>query len=90
MIKAKGLTDFIQEFWVSKYKCPRETLPAQLQVEDLSGFFLQLTIAMIWCILDKLCHRIFLQMKEKWTRKNNEDVDEQDAREEFAQTETLV
>ena len=32
----------------------------------------------------------FLQMKEKWTRKNNEDVDEQDAREEFAQTETLV
>ena len=30
MIKAKGLTDFIQEFWVSKYKCPRETLPAQL------------------------------------------------------------
>ena len=45
---------------------------------------------MIWCILDKLCHRIFLQMKEKWTKKNNEDVDEQDAREEFAQTETLV
>ena len=30
MIKAKGLTNFIQEFWVSKYKCPRETLPAQL------------------------------------------------------------
>ena len=45
---------------------------------------------MIGCILDKLCHSIFLQMKEKWTRKNNEDVDEQDAREEFAQTETLV
>ena len=90
MIKAKGLTDFIQEFWVSKYKCPRETLPVQLQVEDLSGFFLQLTIAMIGCILDTLCHRIFLQMKEKWTRKNNEDIDEQDAREEFAQTETLV
>ena len=22
MIKAKGLTDFIQEFWVSKYKMP--------------------------------------------------------------------
>ena len=41
---------------------------------------LQLTIAMIGCILDALCHRIFLQMKEKWTRKNNEDVDEQDAR----------
>ena len=30
----------------------------------------------------------FLQMKEKWTRKNNEDVDEQDARQEFAQTKT--
>ena len=29
-------------------------------------------------------------MKEKWTRKNNENVDEQDARQEFAQTETLV
>ena len=89
-IKAKGLTDFIQEFWVSKYKCPRETPPAQLKVEDLSGLFLQLTIAMIGCILGTLCQRIFLQMKEKWTRKNNEDVDEQDARQEFAQTETLV
>ena len=89
-IKAKGLTDFIQEFWVSKYKCPRETPPAQLKVEDLSGLFLQLTIAMIGCILGTLFQRIFLQMKEKWTRKNNEDVDEQDARQEFAQTETLV
>lgn len=89
-IKAKGLTDFIQEFWVSKYKCPRETPPAQLKVEDLSGLFLQLTIAMIGCILGTLCQRIFLQMKEKWTRKNNEDVYEQDARQEFAQTETLV
>ena len=37
-----------------------------------------------------LVQRIFLQMKEKWTRKNNENVDEQDARQEFAQTETLV
>ena len=89
-MKAKGLTDFIQEFWASKYKCPRETPPAQLKIEDLSGLFLQLTIAMIGCILGTLCHRIFLQMKEKWTRINNEDVDEQDARQEFAQTETLV
>ena len=48
-IKAKGLTDFIQEFWASKYECPRETPPAQLKVEDPSGLFLQLTIAMIWC-----------------------------------------
>ena len=32
----------------------------------------------------------FLQMKEKWTRKNNEDVDEQDARQEFAQTKTRL
>ena len=29
-------------------------------------------------------------MKEKWTKKNNENVDEQDARQEFSQTETLV
>ena len=49
---------------------------------------MQLTIALIGCILGSLCHRIFLQKKEKWTRENHEDVDEQDARQEFAQTET--
>ena len=72
-----------QNIRVSKYKCPWETRPAQLKVKDLSGLFLQLTIEMIGCILDTLCHRIFLQMKQKWTRKNNEDVDEQDARQEL-------
>lgn len=89
-IKAKGLTDYIQKFWVSKYKCKREIPAAQLKVEDLSGLFLQLTIAMLACILGTLCHRIFLQVKEKWTNNNNEDIDEQDARCQFTQTETLV
>ncbi|PFX22265.1 Glutamate receptor ionotropic, NMDA 1 [Stylophora pistillata] len=89
-IKARGLTDYIQEFWVSKYKCPRETPPAQLKVEDLSGLFLQLTIAMIGCLLGTFCHRIFLQMREKWTSNSNEDTDEQDVKQGFSQTETLV
>ena len=90
-IKAKGLTDYIQKFWVSKYSCKRETPPAQLKVEDLSGLFLQLTIAMIACILGTLCHRKFLSMyhRERWKSDESEDIEE-DPRCRFAQTETLV
>ena len=90
-IKAKGLTDYIQQFWVSKYSCKRETPPTQLEVADLSGLFLQLTIAMVACILGTLCHRtfIFLYDREK-CKSDDEDIDEEDARCRFAHTETLV
>ena len=91
-LKAKGLTDYIQKFWVSKYSCKRETPPAQLKVEDLSGLFLQLTIAMIACILGTLCHRTFLSLyyRERWKFDENDCIEEEDPRSRFAQTETLV
>ena len=88
-IKAKGLTDYIQMFWVSKYSCKRETPATQLKVEDLSGLFLQLTIAMIACILGTICHRTFLFFYNRKLN-DNEDTDEEDPRCVFAHTETLV
>ncbi len=91
-IKAKGLTDYIQMFWVSKYSCKRETPATQLEVADLSGLFLQLTIAMIACMLGTLCHRTFIFFYDRKRRKPNENdyTDDEDPRCRFAHTETLV
>lgn len=56
-LKSKGLTDFIQKFWVKKYKCRHDKPPTQLKIQDLSGLFLQLAIAVIACFLSTILHR---------------------------------
>lgn len=56
-LKSKGLTDFIQKFWVKKYRCIDEKPPTQLKIRDLSGLFLQLAIAVVVCFLSTLLHR---------------------------------
>ena len=72
-VKASGLTDFIQRFWVKKYgSCTRDSPPAQLKLEDLSGLFLQLTIAMIGCILGTLCHSKFVTVRKRWAHKGDD------------------
>ncbi|XP_031553344.1 glutamate receptor ionotropic, NMDA 1-like isoform X2 [Actinia tenebrosa] len=57
-LKSKGLTDFIQKFWISKYKCVNEKPPSQLKIQDLSGLFLQLAIAVIACSFGTFLHNI--------------------------------
>ena len=89
-IKAKGLTDFIQRFWVTKYSCKREIPPAQLKLEDLSGLFLQLTIAMVACIVGTACHWTFFYARERWTQNKTDDSDDRDSRCRFSRLETLV
>ena len=87
-IKAKGLTDFIERFWVKKFSCTRDIPPAQLKLEDLSGLFLQLTIAIVACIAGNVFHGIFLYARERWKQKKTEDREELRCR--FSQAETLV
>ena len=87
-IKSKGLTDFIEEFWVKKFSCKSYVPPAQLKLEDLSGLFLQLTIAMVACILGTVCHRVFLNAKDRWTQQKADDETELKCR--LSHIETLV
>jgi len=56
-LQSKGLTDFIQKFWVKKYRCINEKPPTQLKIRDLSGLFLQLAIAVVACFLSTVLHR---------------------------------
>lgn len=58
-LKSRGLTDFIQKFWVSKYKCINEKPPTQLKIQDLSGLFLQLAIAVMACSFGTFLHNVF-------------------------------
>ena len=87
-IKSKGLTDFIENFWVKKFSCQSYVPPAQLKLEDLSGLFLQLTIAMVACILGTLCYRFFLYARERWTKQKADNERELKCR--FSHVETLV
>lgn len=86
-VRAEGLTDFIQTFWVKKYgSCTRETPPTQLKLEDLSGLFLQLTIAIVGCILGTIFHRTFYYFRKRWFY----EADDLDDPSRFSQLETLV
>lgn len=86
-VRAEGLTDFIQTFWVKKYgSCTRETPPTQLKLEDLSGLFLQLTIAIVGCILGTIFHRTFYYFRKRWSY----EADDLDDPSRFSQLETLV
>ena len=88
--RAKGLTDFIENFWVKKFSCTRDIPPAQLKLEDLSGLFLQLTIAMVACIVGTVCRGIFLYVKEQWKQHKHDGRDDEELRCRFTQVETLV
>lgn len=86
-VRAEGLTDFIQTFWVKKYgSCTRETPPTQLKLEDLSGLFVQLTIAIVGCILGTIFHRTFYYFRKRWSY----EADDLDDPSRFSQLETLV
>ena len=87
-VKAKDLTDYIEKFWVKKFSCHSYIPPTQLKLEDLSGLFLQLTIAIVACIAGNLFHGTFLYVKERWKQKKAEDQEELKCR--FSQAETLV
>lgn len=74
-LKSKGLTDFIQKFWVSRYKCINEKPPTQLKIQDLSGLFLQLAIAVMACSFGTFLHNVFFFLahayKAQRTRANS-------------------
>ena len=79
-LKAKGLTDFIQRFWVKKFSCNRESPPVQLEMEDLSGLFLQLLIAILLCGLGvffhvRLVHLSYQQCKGEERADENESLE---------------
>lgn len=58
--RAKGLTDYIHDFWFGNRICQREVPPERLSFQDLSGLFLQLTIAIVACSLGSILH-IFIR-----------------------------
>lgn len=89
-IKADGLTDFIEKYWVNKFSCTRVIPPVQLKLEDLSGLFLQLTIAIVACIVGTVCHGIFLYFREQWKQHKHNGRDDEELRCGFTQGETLV
>ena len=89
-IQAQGLTDYIQRFWVKKFSCNREIPPAQLRVEDLSGLFLQLMIAVVACVLGTICQRMLLSFKQQCQMKKKNNFDKRDQRHGFSYIETFV
>ncbi|KAK3749934.1 hypothetical protein QZH41_017384 [Actinostola sp. cb2023] len=81
-LKSKGLTDFIQKFWVTKYKCFHEKPPSQLKIQDLSGLFLQLAIAVVACFLGTFLNRAIkvLVFKYKMKRKRTNSMISQNSK----------
>ena len=63
--RAKGLTDYIHEFWFGNRVCQRDVPPERLSFQDLSGLFLQLSIAIIACSLGSLLHIFIRNLNNK-------------------------
>ena len=69
--KAKGLTDFIHDFWFGNRVCKREVPPERLSFQDLSGLFLQLSIAIVACSLGSVLNILI----RKFTCRNDQNLE---------------
>ena len=70
-LKSQGLTDFIQTYWVKKFSCTKVIPPTQLQLEDLSGLFLQMTICLLLCVFCNFSYLGWIQMMKAQRKCNS-------------------